>query len=560
MSCHLTQIKRIFIKLFLASSLLITTATSFSATTPEGIKQYQHNVHIDPEHKKKLDADISRYRNADNLWDVLRDEFSLSHYENNPAVQEKIDWYMNNQNFLLRSASRAAPYLYYIFKQLKQRHLPAELALLPIIESGYNPFALSNVGATGIWQLMPDTATGLGVRRDVWYDGRRDVITSTRAALDYLAYLQSFFDGNWLLAIAAYNTGEGNVSAAIRKNIRRGMNTDYWSLPLAQQTRDYVPSLLALAVIISHPDQYPIYFPPVRNAAYLAQVDTNKQISLKQAANLAGIKYNKLVSLNPGFSKSGSEARHLYKLVLPIENVEKFSENLALNFPTEKPIDWIHYRVKTGDTLASISRKHNTSVFALRKMNHLSRTHNRLKRGTTILIPNMDILASSELPESLPDSLPDPEPTRTSSSFAKKASVATKKVFTDSPNKTYLLQPGDTVYIVRDDDTLSDIAQRFGISSQMIVSTNNLKSKHVSSGEQLVIPTGHSSKSSVDAVELDNDMKPGDTLYMVRRGDTIEKIAKQFKISPNTIKLANFVDNRTLFEGEKLIVPTHKSG
>jgi membrane-bound lytic murein transglycosylase D len=545
-----------FGKTLLSLSLLIAISPVFASGAPEGIKQYQHNVHTDPEHKRKLAADISRYRNADNLWDVLRDEFSLSHYENNPLVQEKIDWYMNNQDFLLRSVSRAAPYLYYILQQVKKRHLPAELVLLPIIESGYNPFAQSNMGAVGIWQLMPSTATGLWVRRDVWYDGRRDVIASTRAALDYLAYLQSFFDGNWLLAIAAYNTGEGNVSSAIRKNIRNGRNTDFWSLPVAQQTKDYVPSLLALAVIITHPDQYPIYFPPVRNAAYLAQIDTDKQISLKSASVLAGIDYKKLISLNPGFSKPGfSETKHRYKLVLPIENVEKFSENLALNFPTSKPIDWIHYRVKTGDTLASISRSHKTTVTALRKMNHLPKALAKLKRGTTILIPNMQMMAENEV--ETPEPVSEVSSTR---ALAKKAAVATRKVFTNSPNKTYLVQPGDTVYIVRDTDTLTDIAHRFNVSNEMIMATNSLSSHRVKSGDQLVIPTGHSTKNSPDAVELDNDMQPGDTLYMVRKGDTIDKIAKQFKVSPSVIKLANFVDDRTLFEGEKLIVPTHKSG
>ena len=213
---------------------------SFASPSSEGIQIYQKNLHLSPEHKQKLADDITRYRNADNLWDVLREEFALPHYEDNPMVQEKIEWYMNNQDYLLRSASRAAPYLYYILQQVKKRHLPAELVLLPIIESGYNPFSLSNVGAAGIWQLMPDTATSLGVRQDWWYDGRRDVITSTRAALSHLSYLQSFFEGNWLYTLAAYNTGEGNLLSAIKRNIRDGKDTDFWSLPLSQDRKSVV--------------------------------------------------------------------------------------------------------------------------------------------------------------------------------------------------------------------------------------------------------------------------------------------------------------------------------
>ncbi|HEX4045658.1 MAG TPA: transglycosylase SLT domain-containing protein, partial [Gammaproteobacteria bacterium] len=255
----------------------------------EGIQTYHKSMHLSPEHKQKLADDISRYYYADDLWDVLRESFTLSHYESHPAVQEKINWYMNNQGILQRSAARAAPYLYYISQQVKKRHLPAELVLIPIVESGYNPFSLSHMGAAGIWQLMPNTATGYGVKQDLWYDGRRDIIVSTKAALNYLAYLQNFFEGNWLYALAAYNTGEGNVLSAIKRNVRDARHIDFWSLPVARETKDYVPSLLALAIIISHPERYPVKLPPVRNAPYLAEIDIGTQINLKYAASLAGI-------------------------------------------------------------------------------------------------------------------------------------------------------------------------------------------------------------------------------------------------------------------------------
>src|SRR3990167_1689774 len=365
-------------------SCLIGNGSLYAASSIEGIQIYQKNIRAFSERKQKLDDDINRYRHADNLWDALREEFTLAHNEDNPAVQEKIAWFMNNQDYLLRSASRAAPYLYYIWQQVKKRHLPAELVLLPIIESGYNPFNVSSAGAAGIWQLMPGTASDLGVRQDWLYDGRRDVIASTRAALNHLVYLQSFFEGNWLLAIAAYNTGEGNVLSAIKRNIRNGKDTDFWSLPVAQETKDYVPSLLALATIISHPDQYPIYFPPVRNAPYLAQVDLGTQISLKYAAQLAGISDKKIIQLNPGFSKSATSTKKAYKLVLPIENVEQFTENLAQS-PLNQQINWTHYKVKSGDTFASIAKKFDTTVSAIRKLNHLSK--NNLRQGTNLLIP-----------------------------------------------------------------------------------------------------------------------------------------------------------------------------
>ncbi|HSW71201.1 MAG TPA: transglycosylase SLT domain-containing protein, partial [Gammaproteobacteria bacterium] len=222
----------------LFGSLLINHL-SYASLTQEGIQIYQKN---DGAIVKKATADdVLRYHSADNLWDVLRSEFTLSSEEYNPAVQENIDWLMNDGDFLTRTSLRAAPYLYFIHQQVKKRKLPIELVLLPIIESGYNPFIYSTAGAAGIWQIMPNTATGFGIKQDWWYDGRRDVVVSTRGALDYLSYLFDFFDGNSLLAIAAYNSGEGAVMSAIRRNIREGKSTDFWSLPLPRETRTYVP-------------------------------------------------------------------------------------------------------------------------------------------------------------------------------------------------------------------------------------------------------------------------------------------------------------------------------
>lgn len=560
-----------FIRLSLLSlSCLFILGVSYAAPNVEGIQVYQNNMHLSPEHKQKLADDISRYRNADNLWDVLREEFALPHYENNPAVQAKIEWYMNNQDFLLRSALRAAPYLYYILQQVKKRHLPAELVLLPIIESGYNPFSLSNVGAAGIWQLMPDTASGLGIKRDFWYDGRRDVIASTRAALNYLAYLQSFFDGNWLLAIAAYNTGEGNVLTAIKKNIRDGRDTDFWSLPVAQQTKDYVPSLLALAVIISHPDQYPIYFPPVRNAPYLGQVDVGTQINLKYAAELAGLSYAKMIQLNPGFNRPSTAAKG-YKLILPIENVEQFTENLA-STPLSRQINWIHYKMKTGDTLASVAKKFGTSVAAIRKLNHLSK--NNLRRGYNLLIPNdgRSMNAATSMPEESIISAEN-ETTHEENNFnvatSEKEMVASNEdeqreeppitFATSSPPDKYTLQPGDTIYMVRSKDTIDTIAKRFHINAQTLMAANQLNSRKIKPGKQLVIPTHNAVIEQADSAPTRN-LQPGDTIYMVRNGDTVEKIAHKFKTSAAAIRLANLVDDNSLAEGEKLVIPTHLRG
>lgn len=536
---------------------------TFAYSNAEGIQDYQNNIHLSPEHKQKLADDITRYRNADNLWDVLREEFTLPHYENTAAVQAKIEWFMNNQDYLLRSASRAAPYLYYILQQVRKRHLPAELVLLPIIESGYNPFSVSNMGATGIWQLMPGTASGLGVKQDWWYDGRRDVIASTRAALNYLAYLQSFFEGNWLLAIAAYNTGEGNVLAAIKHNIRDGRDTDFWSLPVAQQTRDYVPSLLALATIISRPDQYPVYFPPVRNAPYLAQVDVGTRVNIKFAAKLAGISYQKMVQLNPGFNRPSTSTKGPFKILLPIENVEQFTENLASSPLNNNRINWIHYKVKTGDTLASISRRFGTSPTDIRKMNHLSRAS--VRAGTNLLIPNSGANPSTSFdPDSGREDIlasNDNDDDHTNRKDVISIADKLKKIATlGMTSGKYKIKPGDTIYMVRSNDTLQKVAKKFHVSPQALRAANQLKNGQLKPGKQIIIPT-HNATVAESATPINTSaLQPGDTIYVVRPGDTIEKIARKFHTSISAIRLTNLVDNESLVDGEKLLIPTHANG
>jgi membrane-bound lytic murein transglycosylase D len=553
------------IKLSITIILLLFCHSLFAWPNAEGIQVYQKNVHMSPEHKQKLADDINTYRHAENLWDVLRDEFSLQHYEESYAVQAKIEWYMNNQDYLLRAASRAAPYLHYISQQVRKRHLPAELVLLPIVESGYNPFSVSNMGASGIWQLMPETASGLGVKRDWWYDGRRDVIASTSAALNYLAYLQSFFEGNWLLAIAAYNTGEGNVLAAIKRNIREGRDTDFWSLPVAQETRDYVPSILALAAIISHPNKYPVYLPPVRNAPYLAQVDIGIQINLKYAAMLAGISNKKLLQLNPGFKGPSTSMKGPYKIVIPIENVEQFTENLARS-PLNQKNNWLHYRVKSGDTLASISKKFGTTTKDISKMNHLSKA--KVHPGTNLLIPPSGAASVFDMND---DSSSPQELAMTATSTKIKRSIMKiasklRKVEQSAPlasaapsSGVYKLQPGDTIYVVRSKDTIKKIANRFKISDKSLSEANQLHSVKLRPGKQLLIPTHPViiRRSAVDSSPT--RLQSGDTLYMVRRGDTVEKIARKFRASASSIRITNFIDNSSLVVGDTIIIPSHMS-
>lgn len=476
--------KKIFF-LLMALPCYLFLNVSFALPNLEGIQIYQKNVHLYPERKQSLEDDIDRYRHAEDLWDSLRAEFSLEHHEENPLVQTQIEWFMEHQDFLLNSAERAAPYLYYILQQCRKRHLPAEIVLLPMIESAFNPFAYSSAGAAGIWQMMPDTASGYGLHKDLWYDGRRDVITSTKAALNYLSYLASFFDNNWLLALAAYDTGEGNVSSAIRKNIRDGAETDFWYLPLAQETRDYVPRLLALATIIAHPERYPVYFPPVHNAPYLAQIDVGEQIDLKHAAMLAGMSLKKLMQLNPGYNRSTTSPYGPHKLVLPLESVAQFSENLAM-LPAYLHNGRLHEKLKTGETLASIAKQFHSSPIVLQRLNQMGypKAKKIMLKSTTL--PNKPI-AAKEPPAVKPKS------TAEALLMASKAAEKSRdKLISALENigKHYTILPGDTIYLSRNGDTLDRIAKRFHLGRPELLASNphaNLDNIH--SGQRIVIPT-----------------------------------------------------------------------
>lgn len=547
------------------SSILVNSA-SYASLNLEGIQIYQKNT-TSYSKKTRLDDAVIRYHSAENLWDVLRSEFTLSHHEYNPAVQENIEWLMNDQDFLIRTASRAAPYLYFIHHQVKKHKLPIELVLLPIIESGYNPFIYSTAGAAGIWQMMPDTASGLGIKQDWWYDGRRDVVASTRAALDYLSYLFDFFDGNSLLAIAAYNSGEGAVMSAIRRNIREGKSTDFWSLPLPRETRTYVPRLLALAIIVAHPERYPIKFPAIRNAPYLAQVDVGGQMDLKQAANFAGLSLKNIQQLNPGFNRLVTHPNGPYKLVLPIEHVEQFMAHLA-NTSLSSHIDWMQYKIKSSDTLDSIAKRFNTTALALREINHLKQ--GQIKKGMKLVIPKtVATVLNNHHKNNQPDEISieqtmiDIAPKIASTSQSTTNTSSTIKE--DNEGKNYAksnMKSGDTLYMVRNNDTVEKIAEHFNLAARTIYAVNQLHSYSIiHPGDQLLIPTHLAQMKSrkpnnSETPEL-RKLAPGDTLYMIRHGDTIEKIAAKFKTTPAAIRVANLMMDNTMQEGDHLIIPTH---
>jgi len=227
-------------------------------------------------------------QNDTDLWQRIRSGYALP-TNNNTVIKAHQHWFVRHPAYLNRAFKRAKPFLYYIVNEIDKRGMPMEIALLPVVESAFQPFAYSHGRASGVWQFIPSTGKRFGLKIGWWYDGRRDILASTDAALKYLSYLHKYFDGDWLLALAAYNSGEGTVSRAIKKNKRNGKKTDFWSLKLPKETRDYVPKLIALSTIIAQPQQYKLNLIPIQNRPAVTQIDVGSQIDIALAAELAGM-------------------------------------------------------------------------------------------------------------------------------------------------------------------------------------------------------------------------------------------------------------------------------
>lgn len=320
------------------------------------------------------------------IWEYLAREFGFSMQHYNDEIEQQIRHYTEYPEYLPRVTERAAPFIYEISQRIAAREMPTELALLPIVESAYNPRAMSGADAAGLWQFMTPTAASLGLKRDWWYDGRLDPLASTEAALDYLQGLHEEFDGDWLLALAAYNAGRGTVRRAIRQNRRRGLETDFWSLPLPRETRDHIPRLLALARIFSTPTTHGIELEPVPLEAALRTVDAGSQIDLRLAARLAGMETDDIYRLNPAYRQQVTHPEGPHTLLLPHEAARRLTTELASLDQSER-ISWEAYRIRSGDTLGAIARRFNTSVEALTSINELD--GHTIIAGRELLVPRI---------------------------------------------------------------------------------------------------------------------------------------------------------------------------
>jgi membrane-bound lytic murein transglycosylase D len=320
---------------------------------------------------------------AENLWTRLRSGFALPAGRSGP-VQAQLDRFVRNPGNVERIMRRGTPYLHHILSEINRRGLPTELALLPAVESAFDPFARSPQGAAGLWQFMPRTAGSLGLKRNAWYDGRRDVIAATDAALDYLTQLQQRFDGDWMLALAAYNAGPTRVQRAIRHNRNNGKPVDFWHLQLPKETRDYVPKLLALRTLITMPASFGLTLPAVPDSPNFSVVDSGGQLDLGVAARLAGISMDEMRRLNPAFSRQTVRRGGTHRLLIPTARAASFRNQLA-GLAEQQRVQWVRHRIRAGDTLGAIAQRYRIKVARLQDFNQLPGSS--IRAGDLLIVP-----------------------------------------------------------------------------------------------------------------------------------------------------------------------------
>ncbi|MBF0256040.1 MAG: transglycosylase SLT domain-containing protein [Gammaproteobacteria bacterium] len=318
-----------------------------------------------------------------NIWQRLQSSFSLES-PTNPRIALQRNHFLKYPTQLSRTQEQSSQYLGYVLDELDKRNLPGELALIPMVESGYRPHARSYDRATGIWQFIPATAKAFGLTEGRWFDSRKDLVSSTRAALDYLTQINQEFDGDWALSLAAYNAGSPAVRRAIKKNSKQGKPTDYWSLDLPSETKVYVPKILALKQIYLQPEQFGVALVPTGDKSNLELFRLDGPTDLQLLANLADLDLEDLRRLNPGFKGWHTGVKGPHRLLLPADRIEPFSQRLAA-VPLEDRLRLQPHKVTKGDTLAKIAKRYKSDVELIQHANQLK--SKQLKLASTLLVP-----------------------------------------------------------------------------------------------------------------------------------------------------------------------------
>jgi membrane-bound lytic murein transglycosylase D len=463
----------------------------------------------------------------DDLFDRMRAGFAFDEVQE-PAIDQQLAWLEHNPEYLERVFQRAQRYMYHIITEVEARGMPLEFALLPVVESAYEPFAYSSGRAAGLWQFIPGTGVRFGLKQNWWYDGRRDPIESTRAALDYLQALHDQFDGDWLLAIAAYNVGENTVQRELDFNRANGKPTDFWHLRLPAETRAYVPKLLALKRLMAEPERYGLEFAVIPNEPYFAVIGTESQIDLKVAAQLAGTSYDELIALNAGYNRWATDPEGPHRMLVPIDNADAFEAALK-TLSADDRVPFTSHEVGRKDTLANIGIQYGVSVMVISKINDLK--GGKLTPGETLKIP----LISGPLPDKV-----------------MLAAMRVDRPETDIGGR----KQRQIVYRVRAGETLSSIARRHGMPVSTLARLNNMSGQEaLVKGQRLVI------KASSRRYRDEGEVSGRRVLYTVRSGDTVYSISHQFQVTVPKLKSWNGLnEHHQIKAGQRLVMYVDAKG
>ncbi|KLV06431.1 murein transglycosylase [Photobacterium aquae] len=443
----------------------------------------------------------------DDVWQRISMQLKAN-VPDNKRTNYYRDWYLRHPGHLQTVAKRAQPFLYYITNEIEKRNMPLELALLPIVESSFDQFAYSHGRAAGLWQITPPTGRTFGLEQNWWYDGRRDIVESTRAALDLLEYLNRKFDGDWLHALAAYNTGEGRVFRAIRHNKAAGKPTDFWSLDLPQETSGYVPKLLAVADVIKNQDKYGIDIPEIANKPAVKLIKPGTQMDLAMAAKFAGISLDDLQSLNPGYNHWATAPDGPSHLLLPVDRIDNFNRAFAQN--GHRGMKVIRYQIKPGDSLSMLAHKYKTTTKQIQRANNMGNSNIRV--GRHILIP----VASKD-----------------GDTIAARLANETQRSHGSGYRTSYTVQSGDSLW---------SIARKQKVSIDEITKWNGIsKRTPLKVGQSLTLW-----KKSTDGGIIRT------VFYKVRAGDNLSEIAKRYQVKVSDVVKWNQI------RGQKYLKPGQK--
>ena len=454
---------------------------------------------------------------SEDLWQQIRDNFGFPEMDNR-LVRKHVKFYSKRPEYFERILKRASIYLPYIYQQVDSMGMPSEIALLPIIESAYNPRARSRAGAVGLWQFMPFTGKEYGLKQNWWYEGRRDIIASTAAALDYLNHLYLMFDNDWTLALAAYNAGENGIHRAIRKNQNQNKSTRFSDLKLKQETSNFVPKLIAVKKIIANPEAYGIDIPKLSSEPAFEIVQFNFQVDLAILAHRTKIQKYELEQLNPGLRRNVTPPSGPHRILVPSEKQGRVVSWISDLHPSHAVVTAM-YQVKPGDVLGAIAQRYNVSVASIKSINSMK--SDLIRIGEVIRIPNP-------------------------------SSIRQHAELINQDNKA----GGQFIHQVELGEVLGTIAQRYNVSVAKLRTVNSLNSDLIRVGQKLRIPIPNSIGQFASNPNAGYNLTTGTRyIHKVKLGESLWGIARLYQVNVTNLLNWNDIDSGTyIHPGQSIVV------